>query len=81
MAIQYVGGPLFDRVYKHVICEYVDDVGLTVLAIYGVNGITFKILAALSEEFGTKRIDVNCDTGTGSDPCHDRTIVIRERTK
>lgn len=71
---------VFDRVRKHIACGCIHE-GLTTLVLYDVDEITYKILAALSEEFGTKLIDVDCDTGTGSDPCHDRTIIIRGRTK
>lgn len=51
------------------------------LVLVDVADISLAILEALSEEFGTKLIDVECDRGTGSDPCHEREIYIRERTK
>lgn len=51
------------------------------LVLNNVGDISFSMLEALSEEFGTKLIDVDCDNGTGSDPCHEREIYIRGRTK
>lgn len=73
MAI-HASGVLFDRVDKHVPCVYIDEV-LTTIWIHGFGEITFLKLAALSEEFGTKTIEVDCDS------CANRTIIIRGRTK
>lgn len=39
--------------------------------------LTFAQLAELSRVFGTKDIDLSCDTGTGSDLCHDGLIIVR----
>jgi hypothetical protein len=38
--------------------------------------LSFETLAEISRFLGTRKIDLDCDTGCGSDPCHDRTITI-----
>lgn len=73
------------RVRRHVSCGYVEEHinrrDEPALYVSGVGAVTFEVMAALSEEFGTKLIDVSCETGTGSDPCHERALVIRGRTR
>ena len=38
--------------------------------------LTFADLEQISQLFGTRHIDVGCEHGTGSDPCHERVITI-----
>ena len=38
--------------------------------------LTFESLEQISHQFGTRSIDVGCEHGTGSDPCHERVITI-----
>jgi hypothetical protein len=41
-----------------------------------VSDITFELLEMLVTRFATRKIDIDCDTGTGSDPGHDRGIIV-----
>jgi hypothetical protein len=45
------------------------------------NDLTFEMLERLSVEFGTRKIEVGCDQGTGSDRSHDPYVLVREPTK
>jgi hypothetical protein len=42
------------------------------------NDLTFDQLSELSRAFGTRNINLTCDTGTGSDPCHDALILVKD---
>lgn len=44
----------------------------------GVGDLTFDKLAELSRIFGTTDINIGCDTGTGSDPCHSRQLHVND---
>jgi hypothetical protein len=51
------------------------DDGSRVRIDYG-NALTYEMLRALSEAFGTTRIDVGADHGTGSDPSFDPYVIV-----
>lgn len=38
--------------------------------------LTFDVLDKASQLLGTRQIDISCDHGTGSDPCHERLITF-----
>ena len=46
-----------------------------------VSAITFDNLCKLSELFGTRKINIDCDLGCASDRSHDTSIIITEITK
>ena len=60
MALVDVDSDLFKRVRKHIELGEV-HAGLTRIWIYGATEVTYKLLAALAEEFGTDQIDVEHD--------------------
>ncbi len=66
----------FQRAKKHVRLESASFGRDDCLCLDGVEALTFAALSALSKEFGTDRIDINCDLGCESDPGHDRTIIL-----
>lgn len=41
------------------------------------DSLTFDVLAKISELMGTRKIDIDCEHGCSSDPCHERVITIR----
>jgi hypothetical protein len=43
---------------------------------FGGETLTFEMLEQVSHLFGTRCIDVGCEHGTGSDPCHESVITI-----
>jgi hypothetical protein len=51
-----------------------DDLS-SVSVLYG-GDLTFEILQKISAALGTTKIDLSCDSGTGSDPCHYRELAI-----
>ena len=63
-----------------VILLKLKDTSIDVTIEYSGN-LTFEMLSLLSVRFGTRKIDVGCDNGTGSDRCHDKYVVVREATK
>jgi hypothetical protein len=42
------------------------------------NDINFELLEKLVNAFGTRKIDLGCDTGCSSDPCHERLLHIKD---
>lgn len=40
------------------------------------NDINFDLLEKLVKTFGTRKIDLGCNTDCSSDPCHDRLLYI-----
>ncbi len=38
--------------------------------------LDFEVLSRISVVFGTRKINLSCDGGTGSDPCHQRDLSI-----
>jgi hypothetical protein len=38
--------------------------------------LTFEVLAEVSRLLGTRKINLSCDSGCSSDPCHERMIHI-----
>lgn len=38
--------------------------------------LTFDSLVDASRFFGTRQIDISCDHGSGSDPCHKRVLTV-----
>lgn len=40
--------------------------------------LNFEKLSRISTAFRTRKIDLSCDSGTGSDPCHQKEIYVRE---
>jgi hypothetical protein len=38
--------------------------------------LTFEALAEASRFLGTRRIDIGCDHGCSSDPCHERVLTF-----
>ena len=38
--------------------------------------LTFEMLEKASELFGTRKIDLGCDHGCASDPCHETNITF-----
>lgn len=43
--------------------------------------VSFDVLVKISLLFGTRNINLSCDTGTGSDRCHEREIYVRDISK
>lgn len=43
--------------------------------------MTFDVLKKVSRAFGTRLVDLGCETGTGSDPCHCRELRVRAITR
>jgi hypothetical protein len=38
--------------------------------------LTFEILEQISKRLATRKINIGCDQGTSSDPCHERCLCI-----
>lgn len=62
-----------------VSCEFIFTHNDALIELSGVSdeSLTFDALSRLSTAFGTRSIDISCDTGCSSDPTHDRVIKIR----
>lgn len=55
-----------------------DDWRITRLDVVYGGDMTFEVLARVAAAFGTRKIDLGCDCGTGSDPCHQRELYVRD---
>ena len=73
--------PAIDRARKHVDFEYGYVLSDGSLILNNPADVTFERLAALSEEFGTRLINVECALGPASDRSHDTSIRISGRTR
>jgi hypothetical protein len=40
------------------------------------DNLTFDVLEKASQLLGTRKIDISCDHGSSSDPCHERLITF-----
>ena len=61
-----------------VLLDYMGDELVKTVTIEYVGDITFEMLEKLSASFVTRKINIGCDHGTGSDHYHDRYVTILE---
>lgn len=47
-----------------------------ITVIFTGDDLTFESLVDVSRFFGTRQIDISCDNGCSSDPCHERVITV-----
>jgi len=51
------------------------------ITLVSCDSITFDDMTTLSEYFGTRKINIDCDTGCYSDPSHETDVYVNDPTK